>query len=124
MKSEMTRSGLLFIGSKLSAAVCKLESLLIVFKLINNNLSLEPLLIYDPAAVQNEPLIGASYNYFSSSDKVVIFLLSSFGIGLILSFGFSTTTEKFMCTCELLLIFCTKILSTILAMQESKNTAG
>jgi hypothetical protein len=36
--------------------------------------------------------------------------------------GSSTTTEKFMCTCELLLIFCTQNLSTILAMQESKNT--
>jgi hypothetical protein len=41
----MTKGGLLFIGSKLSAMVCKIELLLIVLKLINNGSSLKPLLM-------------------------------------------------------------------------------
>jgi hypothetical protein len=45
MKSEMTRSGLLFIGSKLSAAVCKLESLVIVLELISSDFNLKSLLM-------------------------------------------------------------------------------
>jgi hypothetical protein len=45
MKSETTRGGLLFIGSKLSAAVLKLEPLLIVLEHINSGSDLKPLLM-------------------------------------------------------------------------------
>jgi hypothetical protein len=41
----MAQSGLLFIGSKLSATVCKIEPLLIVLKLISSGSSLKLLVI-------------------------------------------------------------------------------
>jgi hypothetical protein len=41
----MTRGGLLFIGYKLSAAVCIVESLLIVLELVNRGSSLKLLLM-------------------------------------------------------------------------------
>jgi hypothetical protein len=51
MKNEMTRGELLFICSKLSAAVCKLEPLLIVLELINIGSGLKSLLINVLSAV-------------------------------------------------------------------------
>jgi hypothetical protein len=45
MKSETSQSGLLFIGSKLSATVCKREVLLIVLELISSGSSLKPVLM-------------------------------------------------------------------------------
>jgi hypothetical protein len=44
-KSEMTWGELLFIGSKLSTTVCKIEPLLIVLELISSGSSLKPLLM-------------------------------------------------------------------------------
>jgi hypothetical protein len=41
----MTRGGLLFIGSKISIAVCKIELLLIDLELISNSSHLKPLLM-------------------------------------------------------------------------------
>jgi hypothetical protein len=45
MKSETTWGGLLFIGSKLSATILKLEPFLIVLELISNSFDLKPLLM-------------------------------------------------------------------------------
>jgi hypothetical protein len=45
MKNKTTRGDLLFIGSKLSAAVYKLEPLLIVLELISNGSGLKLLLM-------------------------------------------------------------------------------
>jgi hypothetical protein len=44
-ESQITRDRLLFIGSKISEAAPKLESLLIVLELIRSGSSLKPLLI-------------------------------------------------------------------------------
>jgi hypothetical protein len=44
MKSKPTWDGLLFIGSKLLAAVLKLESQLVVLELISSGSGLKPLL--------------------------------------------------------------------------------
>jgi hypothetical protein len=45
MKNEMTRGGLLFIGSNLSAAVHKREPLLIVLEIISSSSEFKPLLM-------------------------------------------------------------------------------
>jgi hypothetical protein len=45
MKSKMTRAGLLFIGSKLSAVILKLEPMLIVLELISSGSDLKQLLM-------------------------------------------------------------------------------
>jgi hypothetical protein len=53
-ESQTTRGGLLFVGSKISEAVLKLEPLLIVLKLISSGSSLKPLLMNIlSTAVQN-----------------------------------------------------------------------
>jgi hypothetical protein len=53
-ESQMTRGGLLFIGSKISEVVLKLEPLLIVLELISSSSSLKSLLMKVlSAAVQN-----------------------------------------------------------------------
>jgi hypothetical protein len=45
IKNKTTRGGLLFIGSKLSAAVLKLEPMVIVLELIISSFSLKQLLM-------------------------------------------------------------------------------
>jgi hypothetical protein len=45
MKNETTRGMLLFIGSKLSTTVLKLEPMLIFLELISSGSSLKPLLV-------------------------------------------------------------------------------
>jgi hypothetical protein len=53
-ESQTTRGGLLFIGSKISEVVLKLEPLLIVLELISSSSSLKSLLMKVlSAAVQN-----------------------------------------------------------------------